>query len=125
MFADRSGGQVLAKPKRAPKQGHHEPAFALREHLYRITGVDLTRLDGLDAHTAAKVISEIGLEMSVWPTVKHFCSWLALCPGNKVTGGKKLSSKSKRSANRAAATLRLGAQASLTQRAPWERTTDG
>lgn len=109
-FDDRSGGHPLGPRQRPQPRGRHAPSFDLRGHLYRMTGVDLTCIDGLDAHTGAKVISEIGLDLTVWPTMKHFCSWLALCPGSKVTGGKTLSSKSKRSANRAAAALRLAAQ---------------
>lgn len=109
-FEDRSGGHALGTRKRHQTRGRREPAFDLRGHLYRITGVDLTRIDGLDANTGAKVISEIGVDITAWPTVKHFCSWLGLCPGSKVTGGKNLSGKSKRSANRAAAALRLAAQ---------------
>lgn len=109
-FADRSGGHPLGPRQGQQQRGRHAPLFDLRGHLYRITGVDLTRIDGLDAHTGANVISEMGLDLTVWPTVKHFCSWLGLSPGSKVTGGKKLSSKSKRSANRAAAALRLAAQ---------------
>ncbi len=109
-FADRAGGQALGPRQRHQQRGRHEPPFDLRGHLYRMTGVDLTSIDGLDAHTGAKVLSEIGLDLTVWPTGKQFCSWLGLCPGSKVTGGKRLSSKSKRSANRAAAALRLAAQ---------------
>ncbi len=81
----------------------------LQAHLNRISGVDLSKIDGIDGYTALKVISEIGLDMTRWPTVKHFTSWLGLCPGSKITGGKILSSRSKPSANRAAAALRLAA----------------
>ena len=79
-----------------------------------MTGVDLTRIDGVDAYTALKVISEIGADMT-WPSAKHFASWLGLSPNNRVTGGKVISSKTKPSANRAAAALRL-AGAPLRQR---------
>ena len=108
--ADRSGGHAISTRKRHQQCGRHAPAYDLRGHLDRISGVDLTRLDGLDAQTGATVISEIGVDITAWPTVKHFCSWLGLCPGSKVTGGKNLSSRSKRSANRGAAALRLAAQ---------------
>ena len=74
-----------------------------------MTGVDLTSIDGVEAHTALKLVSEIGLDMTRWPTVKHFTSWLGLCPGSKITGGKVKSSRTKPSANRAAAALRLAA----------------
>ena len=75
-----------------------------------MTGVDLTQIDGIDEVTALKVISEIGLDMTRWPTGKHFASWLGLCPGNKVTGGKRYRMRSKPTANRAASALRLAAQ---------------
>ena len=75
-----------------------------------MTGVDLTQIDGIDALTALKVISEIGLDMTRWPTSKHFASGLGLCPGNKLSGGKRYRMRSKPTANRAASALRLAAQ---------------
>lgn len=74
-------------------------------------GVDLTRIDGIDVTTALVVVSEIGTDMSRFPTDKHFASWLGLCPGTKITGGKVMSGKTKRCANRAAQALRLAAAA--------------
>ena len=74
-------------------------------------GVDLTRIDGIDVTTALAVIAEIGVDMSRFPTIKHFTSWLGLCPGTKITGGKVMSGKTKRCANRAAQALRLAASA--------------
>jgi hypothetical protein len=79
--------------------------------LIRVTGVDLTQIPGIDAPSALKIISEIGLDMSKWKTEKHFCSWLGLSPNNKVSGGKRLSSRTKRTANSAALTLRICANA--------------
>ena len=108
-FADQSAGRALAPGARPRKPRRTAPAFDTRSHLYRLTGVDLTQIDGIDAPTALKVVSEIGLEMSRWPTEKHFASWLSLAPGSKVSGGKQLSSRTKPSANRAAAALRLAA----------------
>lgn len=99
-----------APPPAAKKQRNkNEPAFDIQTHLYHITGVDLLRIDGIAAPTALTVISEIGTDMSRWKTVKHFTSWLGLCPGTKVSGGKVLASKTKLSANRAATALRLAA----------------
>ena len=65
----------------------------------------------MDAHTALKVVSEIGTDMTKWPTAKHFASWLGLSPNNRVTGGRVISSRTKPSANRAAKALRLAANA--------------
>jgi len=85
------------------------PAFNLKDELLRVTGVDLTKIDGIDVTTALKVISEIGIDMSQWKSEKHFASWLGLSPGSKVTGGKRLSGKTKPVVNRAAAALRMAA----------------
>jgi transposase len=90
-------------------RARNAPAFDLRTEMYRILGVDLTRIDGIEAYSAVKIISEIGLDMSRWPSEKQFTSWLGLCPGSKVSGGKRLGGRSKRSANRAAEALRLAA----------------
>ena len=87
------------------------PRFDIRAHLYRMTGVDLTRIDGIDGFTALKVISEIGTDMTKWPSAKHFASWLGLSPDNRITGGRVMSSKTKPSASRTAAALRLAANA--------------
>jgi transposase len=83
----------------------------LREQLFRLVGVDLTRIDGLNPHSVLTILSEIGTDMTRWPSVKHFCSWLGLSPGNKVSGGKRIGkAKTTPSANRAAAALRMAAQ---------------
>ena len=103
-------GAPPTKAGRTQKQ-KNAPAFDVRAHLYRITGVDLTRIDGVDAYTALKVVSEIGTDMSKWPSAGHFASWLGLSPDNRITGGRILSSRTKRNANRAAAALRLAAGA--------------
>ena len=72
-------------------------------------GVDLTRINGIEISTALVVLSEIGPDLSRFPSDKHFASWLGLCPGTKISGGKVLSSGTKACANRAAAALRLAA----------------
>ena len=97
--------------KRSKTRRHrHEPDFNLRGELYRLTGVDLTTIDGIGAYTALKVISETGTDMTRWGNAKRFCSWLGLAPGSKISGGKVISAKTKPTANRAAAALRLAAQ---------------
>jgi transposase len=93
------------------KPTHNTPAFDLRGHLYRITGVDFTQINGLDALTVQTILSEVGLDSSRFPTIKHFCSWLGLCPGTRITGGKVLSSQTRAVVNRAANAFRLAAQA--------------
>ena len=109
-FDDRSDGEPPAPNGKKRNQGN-APRFDIQSHLYRMTGVDLTRIDGIDGYTALKVISEVGTDMTKWPSAKHFASWLGLSPHNRITGGKVISSKTKPSANRAAAALRLAANA--------------
>jgi len=77
----------------------------------KVTVSDLTTIPGIDANTAMKILSEIGTDMSQWPNAKAFASWLGLSPGNKISGGKLLSSRTKPSDNRAAQALRMAAAA--------------
>jgi transposase len=82
----------------------------VRTPLFHLTrGVDLTQIDGLGAHTALKLVAEIGTDMTRWPTADHFTSWLTLAPRNKITGGRLISSRTPPSANRVAAILRMAA----------------
>ena len=92
-----------------PSDSDSKPPKTLEGALQRMSGVDLTKIDGIDSNSALKIIAEIGIDMSRWKSPKHFASWLGLCPGTKVSGGKILSSKSKQVANRAAVTLRMAA----------------
>ena len=108
-MTDKSGGTKLPRQLGIHKAHRNAPALDLRNGVHRVTGVDLTRIDGIDGHTALKLIGEIGTDMSPWKTVKHFTSWLGLCPGKKRTGGKDISGRTKTCANRAAAVLRLAA----------------
>ena len=82
----------------------------MRTHLYRISGVDFTRVDGLGVLTVQIILSEVGLDPSRFPTVKHFTSWLGLCPGSRTTGGKIKSSQTRSVVNRAANAFRMAAQ---------------
>jgi len=99
------------EPPKGKRRGttRNAPRFDLRTQLFKVCGVDLTRIDGIDVTTALAVISETGADMSRFRTVAHFSSWLGLCPGTKITGGKVMSGKTKRCANRAAQALRLAA----------------
>jgi transposase len=83
--------------------------FDVREALHAILGVDLTQINGLGPFPALKLVGECGTNLAAWPTAKHFTSWLALAPHNKISGGKVLSSKTRRTSNRAASLLRLAA----------------
>jgi transposase len=96
-------------PKRRRKAGSHAPQFDLGRELHRISGVDLTRIDGIDVGVAQTVISEVGLDMSRWQDEHHFASWLGLCPDNRITGGKVIRRGTRPVINRAATALRLAA----------------
>jgi transposase len=95
---------------RTTKRRKNQPYFDLAQSLYRLTGVDLTQVDGVDALTAQTILSEIGVDMSPWPTVKHFTSWLRLAPNNKVTGGKVKQRGTLPTQNRATTAFRVAAQ---------------
>jgi transposase len=95
------------------KRGGNDPRFDVRAALYYASGVDLTAIEGISDVTALTVLSEIGTDMSPWATVKHFTSWLGLCPQHKKTGGKVKSSRTRPGSNRAAQALRLAAYSLL------------
>jgi transposase len=97
-------------PGKARNQARrNKPKFDLRTRLYQMCGVDLTRIDGIDVGTAMTVLAEVGVDMSKFPTVKHFAAWLGLCPGTKISGGKVLGSKTQKCANKTAQALRQAA----------------
>ncbi|HJZ70557.1 MAG TPA: IS110 family transposase [Vicinamibacterales bacterium] len=104
-----TGARLRSGPKRRRKAGSHAPQFDLGRELHRISGVDLTRIDGIDVGVAQTVISEVGLDMTRWKTEAHFASWLGLCPDNRITGGKVIRKGTRHVVNRAATALRLAA----------------
>jgi transposase len=108
-FAACEDREALPPVSRPRKRTRNRPQLDVRGSLHRITGVDLTAMEGIDEPTALTIISEIGLDMGRWPTVKHFASWLGLCPHHRVSGGKVLSRGTKPCANRVATALRLAA----------------
>jgi len=97
-------------PRRHKTRSRNEPAFDVRGLLFGLLGVDLTQIHGVGPFLALQLIAECGVDMSRWPSAKHFTSWLTLAPGNKISGGKVLSSKTRRSKNRAAHLFRLAAR---------------
>jgi len=90
-------------------KGKNEPHFDVRRALFALIGADLSQIHGLGPYTVLRMVTECGTDMTKWPTVKHFTSWLTLCPGNKISGGRVLSAKTRRSSNRVAALLRIAA----------------
>lgn len=110
---DENNVETSDTKKRAKKSSYNRSPYNFNApaEIKKITVADLTTIPGIDANTAMKLLSEIGTDMTRWPNVKAFASWLGLCPGNKVSGGKVLSSKTKPSDNRAAQALRMAASA--------------
>lgn len=96
-------------PKRRQKRDGHVPQFDLGSELSRISGVDLTRIDGIDVMVAQTIISEVGLDMSRWKTEAQFASWLGLCPDNRISGDRVLGRGTRHVVNRAATALRMAA----------------
>jgi transposase len=91
--------------KNAPKD-----AKEIREHLYRINGVDLSLVDGMGISLAQTVTMEVGSNVGEkFATEKHFCAWLGLAPKHDITGGKVLSNKTLKTKNRAGQAFRLAA----------------
>ena len=108
------------KPKttaeQPPPKGRHARSHRkqttwldLSSQLFRIAGVDLTQIDGIQVQTAQTVISEVGVDMSRWRTEKQFASWLGLCPDNRISGGKVLKRGTRHVVNRASTALRMAA----------------
>ena len=94
----------------APRAGSKLRAeHEARQILANWAGVDLTRINGLGLTAATTILTEIGADLSRFANVKHFCSWLGLCPGTKISGGKVLSAKTKRSTNRVRQALKMAA----------------
>jgi hypothetical protein len=97
-----------AEKKRRKKNGHPHPEFDLRTEAYKLFGVDVTQIPGLEEN-ALPLFSEVGRDMSKWPTAPHFASWLALCPDNDISGGKLLWRGVRTVKNRAGHLFRLAA----------------
>lgn len=124
LLAERRRHEVdLGKLPRAGTQ--QRAGFDARQALAGWSGVDLTSIDGIGVTVATTLLSEIGPDLSRFASVKHFCSWLGLCPGTKISGGKVLSSGTKRSANRARQALKMAAMTCRTAIPPWAPSTAG
>jgi transposase len=107
---------VIARPLAPPKVRRrkifsNEPNFNLREHLYRILGVDLTAVPGMNVLTAHTLLAEVGPDLSKFRSASAFASWLGLCPDNDISGGKVLSVRTRRVKNRLATAFRMAANA--------------
>ena len=105
--------EPIPEPRRGIDARGHQSGFDLRGQLYHITGVDLTRIDGIEVQHAQTIVSAVGVDMRRWKTEKHFASWLGLCPDNRSSGGKVLKRGTRHVINRASTALRLAASALL------------
>ncbi|HKI37765.1 MAG TPA: IS110 family transposase [Gemmataceae bacterium] len=108
MKQDRALRPLKPRPGNGGRKPN-QPRFDVRSALYYVVGIDLTELEGIGEQTALTIISEIGPEVSRFATVKHFCSWLGLCPQLQKTGGRVRSSRTRPGVNRAAVAFRLAA----------------
>jgi len=97
------------QPRRKQAKGN-APTIDFHDYLVEICGVDLTAISGIGIVTVLILISEIGVDMSRWRNAKAFCSWLGLCPGNKISGGKVLDSRTRKVVSRPARALRMSVQ---------------
>jgi transposase len=101
--------ELPAVPRDKRAHGNIPENFDLREELYRVTGVDLTAIDGINVLTAQTVIAEVGSDMSRFPTEAQFVSFLDLAPRNKISGGKVVGREKRKTKNRAGLALRFAA----------------
>jgi transposase len=110
---DRSQGGDLPQERRKErlrkKKRGNTPQFDLRAELFRMSGADLTQIDGIDVITAMTILSEAGWDMSKWKTEHHFVSWLRLCPENKISGDKVIGKGRLPTSNRVTNALRMAA----------------
>ena len=97
-----------------PKPNSHcknAPSYDARALLYPLAGVDMMAIPGMNEILLQKILAEVGLDMSRFPTVKDFCSWLGLAPHNAISGGHILYSHTLKNNNRAGQCFRLAARA--------------
>jgi len=110
---DWDGGELQPLSSRK-RNSHSKNAFyeseKIRGHLKRISGVDISLVDGMGVSLAQTVILECGTDMSKFPTERHYCSWLGLAPKHEISGGKVLNNKTLKTKNRAGQAFRMAAQ---------------
>jgi transposase len=101
----------LNRANKHATQNKNAPTSDARSLLYRLAGVDLIAIPGLNASTVQTILSEIGLDLRKWPHAKAFCAWLGLAPRHEISGGKVLRRSTRKTHNRAGQAFRLAAQA--------------
>lgn len=103
-----NGSAVVPSSKKSRRK--NQPYFDLKSELVRMTGVDLTAIEGIDVMTAMTVVAEQGIDMSRFPSEKHFSSHMGLCPNNRITGGRVVRRGTRHVQSRSAKALRIAAQ---------------
>ena len=96
--------------RRSKTRRKNQPSFDIEAELRRSFGVDLTRIDGIKVMTAQVIFSELGPDLSAFPSEGNFTSWLELTPRRDISGGKVIKQKSRESKNRVANALRMAAE---------------
>lgn len=109
MSAKANSCSSIPSPRKGKRPHGNAPAFDLRSELFRVTGTDLTQIDGVDVVTAQTILADTGTDMSAWRTEKHFASWLGLCPDHSISGGKVLKRGTRKVVSRAATAFRMAA----------------
>jgi transposase len=107
--AEESAATTPPGKEKRPKARRNQPTIDLKTELKRICGVDLTSIDGIDVTTAQTILSEIGTDMSGFPTENHFASWLGLTPSKDISGGKIIGTGKRKVQNRVAMAFGMAA----------------
>jgi transposase len=108
-FASIAPPETLPPARGSLRRDRKSRPKELRGELFRICGVDLTAIDGLDDASVLTLLAEVGTDMSRFPSAKHFASWLSLCPAHAISGGKVLKRRTRPTASRAATAFRVAA----------------
>lgn len=113
LMEERADPKSLGECPRSKRPRGNVPDFDLRDQLYRIAGVDLTAIDGVNVLTAQTIIAEVGYDMSRFAEEGNFVSWLNLAPNNRISGGKVIGRDRRKVVNRAGQGLRQAASTLL------------
>ncbi len=108
-FKDKAGDKEPPQSKK--RDSKNGITFDVQTTAWHMLGVNLTDIPGINSKTALSIVSEIGTSVDFWNSGKQFASWLGLCPNNRISGGKRLSSKSRSGANKLKGVLRIAALA--------------
>lgn len=109
-FERKADRQAIPSPRRREHVRKNIFSFDARALFFEILGVDLTQIDGVSTSTICTFLSEVGTDVDGWRGPKQFASWLRLCPGNNITGGRSKNGHNRHTTNRLATALRLAAQ---------------